>query len=163
MMLKVVSNASPLIGLSPIKQLHLAKELWKEIIIPRAVFDEVVVAGKDKKGSVAIIEACDDWIKVFDVQNKKEVEALQAILDKGESEVIALGQELNADLLLLDNREPRLFARTVNLKVLGTVGIIKMAWQKGLIKDPMEKLHHLKINGFWLSNSLLEKIENEIK
>lgn len=52
---------------------------------------------------------------------------LQAVLDEGEAEVVSLGQEMKADLLLLDNREPRLFARTVNLKVMGTVGIIRLA------------------------------------
>ncbi len=60
-----------------------------------------------------------------------------------ENVVKALGQELNADILLLDNREPRFFARTVNLKVIGTIGIIKLAWQRDLVKEPLKDLHNL--------------------
>ena len=72
------------------------------------------------------------------VKNRHEVEALQAILDKGESEVIALGQELKADLLLLDNKEPRLFAKGIDLDVIGTVGIIRLAWEKEANRRPCQ-------------------------
>ena len=75
------------------------------------------MAGRGKPGASLMERVCKDWIKVIQVKNRQEVEALQTVLDEGESEVIALGQELEADLLLLDNREPRLFAKTINLKV----------------------------------------------
>ena len=77
----------------------------------------------------------------------------------GESEVIALGQELNADILLLDNREPRLFARAANLNVIGTVGIIKLAWDKGFIKEPVKELYKLRLNGFWIGDKLIDKFK----
>ena len=44
----VISNASPLIGLSSINCLHILKELWNEIIIPEAVYNEVVVNASGK-------------------------------------------------------------------------------------------------------------------
>lgn len=77
-------------------------------------------------------------------------------MDEGEAEVITLGQEINADLVLLDNKEPRLFARTVNLKVIGTVGIIRLAWQKGLISAPVDELYRLRSSGFWIDEPLIE-------
>jgi predicted nucleic acid-binding protein len=83
-------------------------------------------------------------------------------LDDGEAEVIALGQELKANLLLLDNREPRLFASAANLNLIGTVGIIKLAWRKGLIEEPLRELQKLKLNGFWIAESLIAKIRDEI-
>ena len=46
---------------------------------------------------------------------------------------------------MLDNKEPRLFARTVNIKVMGTIGTIKLAWQRGLIKDPVKELNRLRL------------------
>lgn len=161
-MRKIISNASPLIGLCSINLLDILKELWTEIIIPEAVYREVVINGSGKQGSSAIADACDKWIKVYSVKNLRVAEVLRAILDEGESEVIALGQEINADLVLLDNREPRLFASTINLKVIGTVGIIKLAWQKGLIKEPIEEIYKLRSKGFWISSSLIEQIKNEI-
>lgn len=41
----IISNASPLIGLSSIDRLHILKDLWGRIIIPEAVYGEVVVKG----------------------------------------------------------------------------------------------------------------------
>lgn len=158
----VISNASPLIFLAKIKKLNILKELWSEIIIPEAVQKEVIIKGRGKPEVEIIEDECKVWIKVLSAKNRSEVEALKAILDAGEAEVIALGQELNADLLLLDNREPRIFAKNLNLKVIGTIGIIIFAWQKSLIKDPLNEIHKLRANGFWLSDQLFEKIKQEI-
>ncbi len=158
----IISNASPLIGLAGIELLHILKELWSEIIIPNAVYNEVVIKGKGKQGCNTIAKACKKWIQVVFVKNTQEVEALKAVLDEGEAEVIALGQELKADLLLLDNREPRVFARTINLKVIGTLGIISLAWQKGVIKEPVKEVNKLRLNGFWISEKLIEQIKLDI-
>ena len=158
----IISNASPLIVLSGIDRLPILKKLWKEIVIPEAVYKEVVNNGVGKTGAEVVSQACKDWIKVVSVKNSDEVAALRTILDEGEAEVIALGQQLKATLLLLDNREPRLFASGVNLKVIGTLGIIKLAWKKGLIDDPITELKKLKSNGFWVSENLVASIINEI-
>ncbi len=155
----VISNASPLIGLCRIDLLHILKDLWGKLIIPDAVYKEVVLDGAGKHGADIISDACKDRIKVVSVKNRQEVDVLQALLDIGESEVIALGQELNANILLLDNREPRLFARAVNLKVIGTVGIIKLAWDKGFIKEPVKGLYKLRLNGFWIDDKLIDKFK----
>ncbi len=155
----IISNASPLIVLSGIDR----KKLWQEIVIPEAVYKEVVKEGAGKTGAEVVSQACKEWIKVVSVTNVEEVAALRTILDEGESEVIALGQQLKAKLLLLDNREPRLFASGVNLKVIGTLGIIKLAWKKGLIDNPVNELKKIKSNGFWVSDNLMTGIINEIK
>jgi uncharacterized protein len=160
--MKVISNSSPLIGLSLIKELDLIRKLFGQIIIPRAVFKETVIGGKKKPGVSDIAGACKIWIKVTNAKNRREVAALQTVLDEGEAEVITLGQEVKADLLFLDNKEPRLFARTLNFEVLGTVGIIKMAWQKGLVTDPISKVQQLRRNGFWIHDSLFEKILSDL-
>lgn len=162
-MLTIISNASPLIGLARIEKLDILRKLWSEIVIPEAVYRETVIRGSGKHGADIIEDACREWIQVVSVKNRSEVEALQAMLDEGEAEVVTLGQEMDADLVLLDNREPRMFARTVNLKVIGTIGIIIMAWQKGLLKEPLEVINKLKANGFWIADQLLKKIDEDIK
>jgi predicted nucleic acid-binding protein len=160
--MKVVSNASPLIGLSRIGRLQVLKELWQEILIPDAVYKETVTDGVDKAGGKDIADACGSWIKVVSVNNRHEIDALRAVLDDGESEVIAYGQEARSDLLLLDNREPRLFAQTVKLMVMGTVGIIHLAWKRGLIQEPINELYKLKNEGFWIDEALIDFIKKEI-
>jgi len=160
--MKVISNSSPLIALSSIKELDLIRKLWGRIIIPRAVFKETVVAGKRKSGASDIASACRSWIRVINVKNRQEVAALQTVLDEGEAEVVTLGQEVKADLLLFDNREPRLFAGTLNFKVLGTIGIIKMGWQMGLVSDAGSKLQQLRQKGFWIDDILFNKILSDL-
>jgi predicted nucleic acid-binding protein len=159
----IISNASPLIGLSAIDQLDILKELWTEIIIPEAVYKETVIDGRGKQGADKINAACGDWIKVAAVENRSEVEALKTILDNGEAEVIALGQELKAGLLLLDNREPRIFAKSVGMRVIGTVGVIRLAWQKGIIKKPIDELYKLRLNGFWIDDELIKRFADDIQ
>ena len=159
----IIANSSPIIGLSKISRLSLLKDLWSEIIIPEAVYREVVIKGKNKPGVKTIKDSCESWIKTVPVKNKAEVRALRAILDEGEAEVIALAQELRANLMLIDNREPRIFAQNLGFRFIGTVGIIQLAWQKGLIIDPLQEIYKLRLNSFWLSDKLIEEIKKEIQ
>lgn len=161
-MSKVVSNASPLIGLSSIKELNLLKDLFNGITISTAVYDEVVVEGKNRAGSREVEQACGDWIKVLPVENKAGVDILLAVLDRGEAETIVLAQELNFELVLLDNREARIFAKRIGLNILGTVGVLQLAWEKGLIKDPVKKLESLRNKGFWLSYQLIYEVRKRV-
>ena len=57
----------------------------------------------------------------------------------------------------------RLFAKTINLNVIGTVGIIKLAWMKDLLKEPIKEIYRLRLNGFWIDDELIEKFKEEIK
>jgi len=61
----VISNASPLIGLSSINCLHILKELWNEIIIPEAVYNEVVVNASGKPNVDRIADADKITINLF--------------------------------------------------------------------------------------------------
>lgn len=63
--MKVISDSSPLIGLSSIGQLNILKSLWNNIIIPEAVYNEVVILGKDKKGSTEVKAACKERFHLY--------------------------------------------------------------------------------------------------
>jgi len=47
----VVADSTPLIALSKIDQLSLLPEIFSEIILPEAVYTEVVIAGANRSGS----------------------------------------------------------------------------------------------------------------
>ncbi|MEJ5172721.1 MAG: hypothetical protein WHT47_03300 [Hydrogenothermaceae bacterium] len=85
---------------------------------------EVIENGKEKEGIEHLIEAVDNWIFIKEVRNKDEVKSLMEVVDYGEAEVLILAKELKADLVLLDNKEPRLLAKEFDLNVIGTVGLI---------------------------------------
>lgn len=159
--MKIISNSSPLIGLCSIDRLAILQELFESIIIPNAVYEELVFAGDDRPGSKEIKNAADSWIDVKTLSNRDSIPLLESSLDRGEAEVIALGQELNADLLILDNKEPRNFAKAVDLNIIGTVGIIKLAWKKGIIANPIFELYKLKNKGFYIKQSIIDIIIEE--
>ena len=80
-------------------KLYILRELFGEIIIPKAVWNEVVVKGKEKPGAEEVEKA--EWIKFKEVRGKLSVEVLKGEIEIGESEAIILAKELNADLLIV--------------------------------------------------------------
>lgn len=84
-----VSNASPIIALSRIERLHLLPNLFGHIIVPEAVWLEVVVHGEGRPGSKECIQAeKEGWLSRGQVKDIWTVEVLEAHLGPGESEAI---------------------------------------------------------------------------
>ena len=70
-----------------------------------------------------------------------EVRTAQAIshfddLGPGESEAIALAIEIHADALLLDDRAATAIANSLGISPLGTLGVLDLAGEKGLVDIP---------------------------
>ena len=152
----VVSDSSPLIHLSQIGRLHLLKELFGELLIPQAVYHEVVIEGGGKPGSKEVREA--SWIIVMEIRNERLKRLLQFQLDEGEAEAIVLALETKASLVLLDDREARLQAKRLGLKITGTLGILLRAKKLGLIENMKEEINKLKQTGFRVSKNLEEEV-----
>jgi predicted nucleic acid-binding protein len=98
----VVSNTSPIINLAAIGRLAGLQQLYGEVIIPPAVYDEIVISGAGQPGAMEIGEAA--WMKVQPIANQALATALRMELDAGEAEAIVLAVEMKADLLLIDER-----------------------------------------------------------
>ncbi|NIM14014.1 MAG: DUF3368 domain-containing protein [Candidatus Aminicenantes bacterium] len=157
--IKVVCNSSPVIGLAKINRLDIIEKLYQEIIIPEAVFDELITKGKDKDKTAEIKRLIDrNIVTVQEVKNLELIRLLRKDLDYGESEVIALALELQADLVILDEKDARDIAEFYNLKKIGLLGILIRAKERGLIslvKGYMDKLINA---GFRIDDSLYELI-----
>jgi hypothetical protein len=54
-------------------------------------------------------------------------------MDYGESESVILYEELNADYLLIDDNKARIIAESFDVKCIGSIGLLVIAKQKGLI------------------------------
>jgi predicted nucleic acid-binding protein len=89
------------------------------------------------------------------------VEALTASLDRGESEALILMREVQADLLLMDDRRARLEALRQGYSLMGTVGILRIARSRELIPSAAALLEELRELGFRLSTALLELVQQE--
>ncbi len=152
----VISDSSLLIHLSQIGCLNILKELFGKILIPPAVYREVVIDGLERPGSREVKEA--SWIKVVEVRNMHLKRILQLSLDEGEAETIVLALEINADRVLLDDREARLQAKRLGLRVTGTLGVLLRAKKLGLVGSLKEELNKLRESGFRISKDLEEDI-----
>ena len=152
----VVSNAGPLITMATISRLDLLKALFEQIVIPQAVYDEVVVHGEGEPGSQEIDEAT--WITTVQVKDRLAVNLLQETLDAGESEAIVLAQELNARYVLLDDGLARRKARLIGLRMTGTLGILLMAKEAGLIPAIRLVLDELRQTDFRVSDRVYREV-----
>jgi hypothetical protein len=151
---EVVSNASPLIHLAKIGQLDLLHEFFGEIAIPRAVYQESIIEGKERE-EIAIIKNAN-WLPVYNVTDKNIVTVLQSELDNGESEAIAL--EKSADLIWLDDAEAREKARLYHLKITGTLGILLRAKKEDKLQSFGEMIEQLLATGFWVDAALKRRL-----
>lgn len=149
----VISNTTPIIALSLIGQLHLLAKLYGEILLPTAVLDEIA-AGGDKVGAIDVGQA--DWIKVRALQDYRRADLLTD-LDRGEAETIALAQELNADLIIIDERMGRRYARHLGLTMTGTLGVLIRAKREGLIGEIGPLVEKLRHGGIRLSDELVRR------
>lgn len=156
----VVSNATPLIGLASINRFDLLQKLFGEIIISQAVYDEVVVTGHVEGG--AKIEASSaSWVKIIPVHDNLAVEVLLDELDRGEAETIVLARELNADLVLMDEKKGRRKLSQMAYAKIGTVGILLKAKQERLISQLEPDLTRLRTQGFSISQPVIDGILKE--
>ncbi|MCD6133897.1 MAG: DUF3368 domain-containing protein [Deltaproteobacteria bacterium] len=56
-------------------------------------------------------------------------------MDKGEAEMITLAEEMNAEAVLIDDLKARKIAKLRGLNVIGTIGVLLDAKEKGVIKE----------------------------
>jgi predicted nucleic acid-binding protein len=141
----IISDTSCLIALSKIERLDLLKDLYHEIIITSDVFHEF-------GGSLP------DWIIITEVKNKQKQKEIEERLDKGEASSIALALEIENTTLIINEIKGRKIAQSLNIDIIGTIGIILLADKKGLISNVTSLILRLVNKGFRLSDKLINKI-----
>jgi len=158
----VVSNTTPLIGLASIERFGLLQDLFGEIIISQAVYDESVIAGRDEGGARREVAAAA-WITTIEIKDRLAVEVLLDELDLGEAETIVLARELKADWVLMDERKGRRKLGQLGVPKIGTVGILLLAKNRGLITAIAPEIERLRLRGFTLSQAIVDAILEEAK
>lgn len=154
-MRSVISDTTALIILAKSDLLPLLSNLFREVYIPQAVYDELMFK--------------DDIVKYrinrFDIISKKSVLDLETLkrikklnIDKGEVEAITLAIELDL-MLIIDERKGRKIALMQGLKIVGVLGILIENYKQGLISREEAKIYFLlfKEHGLRISEEL-EKV-----
>jgi hypothetical protein len=143
-----------------IDQLDLLRQLYGELVIPEAVWHEVVVRGTGQAGAEEVKSA--SWIKTQAVANEPLVQALQQELDAGEAEAIVLALETGADLLIMDERLGRENARHLGLRHIGLIGVFVRAKHQGLIAEIKPHLDALRgVAAFRIEDALYMRVLKE--
>ena len=154
-MRKIISNTTPIITLLTISKLELLRDIYGKIIIPEGVYQEIE-EGKNKNFYKDLSQI--DWVEIKSISDKKPLKYISD-LDKGEAEVIVLANEINADLVIIDEKTGREYAKHFRLNLTGTVGILLKAKQLGFIKLIKPLLITMKENGIWLSQRFINQIQ----
>ncbi len=152
----VVSDNSPLVFLWRLNLLSLLRDLYTEVLIPRAVEEEFL-----KKFSTARRETLDNspWIVVVDLQDPEKI--AEYPLDKGEAAALVLADEKKARLVLLDEAEGRKVAKARGFIITGVLGILLEAKKKRLIDMVEPNIIALEASGKRISKSLRYKVLKE--
>lgn len=88
---------------------------------------------------------------------------LRRTLDQGESDAISLAVKSRSDLMLIDEREGRQIARSLGLRLTGTLGILIRAKLEGSLTSLEEAIYELQENfAFSLSPLLVETALREV-
>ena len=130
----VVSDTSPLIYLSWIGHFDLLRGLYGTVLIPTAVWNEMIHQSAAQTGARELDAAvAAGWIKVEVVRENPKLVALAAgQIDAGELNAISLAHEHHA-ILIMDDLDGRLIARQLGVEVTGTLGVLTRAKREALI------------------------------
>ena len=140
----VICDTSPLQYLHQIGFLHLLPTLFGTVQVPLAVAAEI---GEGRQRGVPLPELAGlSWVTTRPVDARR-LTSLPGQLGRGEKEVLALGLEAAASLLVLDDRDARRHAIAMGLEITGTVGLLLLAKERGvldLIQPALDRLQGLR-------------------
>lgn len=150
----VVSDTTAISSLHKISHLHILKSIFGEVIIPSQVLEELSYFEIDGLDFLATYP----WIKVEVVRDVKLIATLAETLDEGESSAIALTIQLQADLLLIDEKLGRKIAAEKGIAIVGLIGVLEIAKKHNhiaLVKPVLDDL--ITVANFRISRPLYER------
>lgn len=152
----IISDASPLIGLSIVNGLHWLPEIFGNVWIPEAVRDEVLPK-RAAQGKQAIDTALKNgWIQLWEYPFQPLTDL---DLDEGESACISIAFGLSEPaLLIMDERAGRAVAKEKGITVIGTAAIIAEAKKRGLIPSAKAAFEVLHQSDFRISANVIRTV-----
>ena len=147
----VDADTSPINYLILIGAIDVLPALYQKIVVPTAVYNEL-------QSDATPVEVRDcitkmpDWFEVLPVTILLD-DALQN-LDEGEKQAITLFEEMNADALIIDERQGRAAAIKRGIFVIGTLGVLNSAAVKDLLNLP-DAIAKLQKTSFRASPTLI--------
>jgi predicted nucleic acid-binding protein len=142
----IIADAGPIIAFARIGRLALLQEVVGELIVPEAVYEELVVKGGDRPGAAEIQRG--KGVRRQALRHRQALTQLPRSLAQGECEAILLAEEEGATLLV-DERKAREAAEQRGIEVVGSLWVLKEAKQRGMILAVRPILEELLSIGYW--------------
>jgi predicted nucleic acid-binding protein len=133
----VVSDTTAVTTLLKAGMEGLLSELFGDVIVPQAVYEELM----------AFHSHLPDFVLIRPTQPAARRLPETAFLGRGEAEAIALAKRIKSDLLLTDDLKARNVAAALKLKCMGLLGVLILAKQRGHITSVKEALETLQARG----------------
>lgn len=153
----VVSNATPLIILAKAGLFDLLPTLFSEITISEAVWDEVVVCGSGRPGSLETEQAT--LIRICQLTEPELLTTWQDAykLGAGEISTILLARQLSAELALVDDRRARRLAARAGIAFSGSIAVLESGYRQKYFSDLRDVYLRLLEGGTRMSRDLLNR------
>jgi predicted nucleic acid-binding protein len=151
----VVADSGPLHYLVLLDHAELLHRFYGEVVVPEAVAIEL----SSPTAPLVVrdwMSHAPPWLSVVPVEFDK-LQSVTDDLDLGERAAIALAGALHADLLLIDEAAGRAEAKRRNLRVTGTLGVLRAGAERGLVDVP-ELIVRLKATSFYADDTLLTSV-----
>jgi uncharacterized protein len=144
---KVVADTSPLIGLQRIGRLDVLRDLFGEVNVPPAVMREFAHRASPPP-----------WLIVQRLPDPNDPSVHDAPLGIGEREAIALGLQVGVDWLILDDEAGRRPATSRGLPIIGTIGVLILAKERGIVEVIRPLVEALVAVNFRLAPHLIRRV-----
>ena len=153
----VIADTGPVNYLLLVGHIDILPALFGNVILPSVVRDELQDPGTPLLVRDWIAHP-PSWVDVRLATSDPDAVALKG-LDAGEAAAIALAVELAADLLLMDDREGVIAARRKGFAVTGTLGVLDLAAERGLL-NLGEAFDRLKRTNFRCPQGIMDHLLN---
>jgi len=147
----LIADSSAIIALAIIDKLEVLEQLFGEVYVPQAVYDEI--SKQDKAESERLTNFCKD--KTLNIITNIN---LNITLGQGESEAIILYKEKNADYFLCDDKKAKKFAKKFGVNVIGSLGILLKAKESNLIEELKPLLNKLKNSEVFIDDRIFLEV-----
>jgi predicted nucleic acid-binding protein len=150
----VIVNNTPLVALWVLGRLDLLRELYDEVLIPQTVYEEFVAT--ERAVRQAALENAP-WVRPVLLANPQRARVYIG-LDLGEAEVLALAEERAARLVIIDELKGRRYAQRLEMPLTGTLGLLLLAKERGLVANLAPLLVELQEAGLYLGVALIDRV-----
>jgi predicted nucleic acid-binding protein len=149
----LVADCSALVALSVCGSLNLLEQLFASVVVPETVYLEATQP--DKKQAQALKTFLQGKVRQV---NLETYVFLDAYADAGETEAMLLYKQLAADKLLIDDKRGRKVAKINQISTIGSLGVLLVAKEKGLIVEVAPLLQQIEQSDIYLSPDLIATV-----